>query len=119
VIIDLTPVREGTGPARLLDMVSGRSKQVLTSWLEAQPAGFRDGIEVARWTGSPASRPPTNCRRDGVMDPFHVVALAGEAMDRCRHRIQPQTWRHRDRTAGPLSGIRRVLRTGTDLLTER
>ena len=27
VIIDLTPVREGTGPARLLDMVEGRSKQ--------------------------------------------------------------------------------------------
>ncbi len=28
VIIDLTPVREGTGPARLLDMVEGRSKAV-------------------------------------------------------------------------------------------
>ncbi len=28
VIIDLTPVRDRTGPARLLDMVQGRSKQV-------------------------------------------------------------------------------------------
>lgn len=28
VIIDLTPVREKTGPARLLDMIEGRSKQV-------------------------------------------------------------------------------------------
>ena len=28
VIIDLTPVRDKTGPARLLDMVPGRSKQV-------------------------------------------------------------------------------------------
>jgi hypothetical protein len=27
VIIDLTPVRDGTGPPRLLDMVAGRSKQ--------------------------------------------------------------------------------------------
>lgn len=27
VIIDLTPIRDGTGPARLLDMVEGRSKQ--------------------------------------------------------------------------------------------
>ena len=27
VIIDLTGIREGTGPARLLDMVEGRSKQ--------------------------------------------------------------------------------------------
>jgi len=34
VIIDLTPVRDGTGPARLLDMVSGRSKAVFTTWLQ-------------------------------------------------------------------------------------
>jgi hypothetical protein len=27
VIIDLTGIRDGTGPARLLDMVAGRSKQ--------------------------------------------------------------------------------------------
>lgn len=33
VIIDLTPVRDGTGPARLLDMVQGRSKQVFKQWL--------------------------------------------------------------------------------------
>ena len=29
VLIDLTPVIDGTGPARLLDMIGGRSKQVL------------------------------------------------------------------------------------------
>ena len=28
VIIDLTPISQGSGPARLLDMVPGRSKQV-------------------------------------------------------------------------------------------
>src|SRR5947207_959674 len=33
VIIDLTAVRAGTGPARLLDMVEGRSKQVFKTWL--------------------------------------------------------------------------------------
>jgi transposase len=32
VIIDLTPIRDGTGPARLLDMVEGRSKQVFKTW---------------------------------------------------------------------------------------
>lgn len=37
VIIDLTPVRDGTGPARLLDMVEGRSKQVFSDWLQARP----------------------------------------------------------------------------------
>ena len=46
VIIDLTPVRDRTGPARLLDMVEGRSKQVFKTWLQQQNAAFRDGIEV-------------------------------------------------------------------------
>ena len=54
-----------------------------------------------------------------VMDPFHVVALAGDAMDRCRQRIQQQTCGHRGRTGDPLYGIRRALRTGTELLTGR
>lgn len=29
VVIDLTPIRTKTDPARLLDMVEGRSKQIL------------------------------------------------------------------------------------------
>ncbi|MEO9222957.1 MAG: transposase, partial [Mycobacteriaceae bacterium] len=51
VIIDLTPVREGTGPARLLDMVEGRSKAVFKTWLDKQSAAFRDGIEVVAMDG--------------------------------------------------------------------
>jgi hypothetical protein len=31
VIIDLTGIRHGTGPARLLDMVEGRSRQAFKS----------------------------------------------------------------------------------------
>ena len=54
-----------------------------------------------------------------VMDPFHVVALAGDALDRCRQRVQQDTCGHRGRTGDPLYGIRRVLRTGADLLTDR
>lgn len=58
VIIDLTPVRDGTGPSRLLDMVEGRSKQVFKTWLEARTPAFRDGIEV------PLSHSPgVLCRR--------------------------------------------------------
>jgi len=47
VIIDLTPVRDGTGPARLLDMVSGRSEAVFSTWLAAQSPAFRAGIELS------------------------------------------------------------------------
>src|SRR4051812_17362420 len=33
VIIDLTPIRHGSGPARLLDMLEGRSKAAFKTWL--------------------------------------------------------------------------------------
>jgi transposase len=120
VIIDLTPVREGTGPARLPDMVEGRSKAVFKTWLDKQDAAFRDGIEVVAmdgFTGFKTAAAETVPDAVAVMDPFHVVALAGDALDRCRQRVQQQTCGHRGRTGDPLYGIRRVLRTGAELLT--
>jgi transposase len=122
VIIDLTPVRDGSGPARLLDMVEGRSKAVFKAWLDAQAEAFRDGIEVVAmdgFTGFKTAAADTVPEAVAVMDPFHVVALAGDALDRCRQRIQQQTCGHRGRTGDPLYGIRRVLRTGVELLTDK
>ena len=66
VIIDLTPVLEGTGRARLLDMVPGRSAAALTNWLATQSPAFRDQVDVVAMTASAATRPlppPTNCPR--------------------------------------------------------
>ncbi len=54
-----------------------------------------------------------------VMDPFHVVGLAGEALDQCRRRVQQQTSGHRGRAGDPLYSARRTLHTGVDLLTEK
>jgi transposase len=122
VIIDLTPVREGTGPARLLDMVEGRSKRVFTAWLQAQSAEFRRRVEVVAMDGFTGFKTATTEQLPdavAVMDPFHVVALAGDSLDRCRQRVQQMTCGHRGRSGDPLYGIRRVLRTGVDLLTDR
>ena len=122
VIIDLTPVRDGTGPARLLDMVPDRSKLVFTTWLQAQSPVFRAGIETGArdgFTGYQSAATDALPDAVTVMDPFHVVALAGDALDRCRQRLQQQIHGHRGRTGDPLYGIRRVLRTGTELLTDR
>jgi transposase len=122
VIIDLTPVRDQTGPARLLDMVEGRSKAVFKTWLDNQSAAFRDGIEVVAmdgFTGFKTAAAETVPDAVAVMDPFHVVALAGDALDRCRQRVQQDTCGHRGRSGDPLYGIRRALRTGADLLTDR
>jgi len=53
-----------------------------------------------------------------VMDPFHVVRLAGNALDECRRRVQLATCGHRGRKTDPLYRSRRTLQTGADLLTD-
>jgi len=100
VVIDLTPVRDKTGPARLLDMVEGRSKAVFKTWLAAQPAEFRAGIEVVAmdgFTGYKSATAEELPAAVAVMDPFHVVRLAGEAVDECRRRRQQELHGHRGR----------------------
>ncbi len=54
-----------------------------------------------------------------VMDPFHVVRLAGDALDSCRRRVQQDTVGHRGRKGDPLYAARRTLHTGADLLTDK
>ena len=122
VIIDLTPIRDGTGPARLLDMVEGRSKQVFKQWLGDRPQQWRDGIEVVAmdgFTGFKTAAAEELPDAAPVMDPFHVVRLAGDALDRCRQRVQQQIHGHRGRAGEPLYKSRRTLHTGAGLLTEK
>lgn len=122
VIIDLTPVRDGTGSARLLDMVPGRSKQAFKTWLAARPQTFRDGLEVVAMDGFTGFKTATTEElpdATAVMDPFHVARLAGDALDRCRRRVQQDLHGHRGRAGDPLYTARRTLHTGADLLTDR
>ena len=51
VVIDLTAVRDGTGAARLLDMVEGRSNQAFQRWLTQRPPAWRDAVEVVAMNG--------------------------------------------------------------------
>jgi hypothetical protein len=51
VIVDLTPVRAGTGPARLLDMIPGRSKAAFKAWLIQRPQAWREAVEVVAMDG--------------------------------------------------------------------
>ena len=43
VIMDLTPVRDGTGPVRLSDVIKGRSKAAFKTWLVDPPSVARSG----------------------------------------------------------------------------
>ncbi|WP_182360007.1 ISL3 family transposase [Tomitella gaofuii] len=121
VLIDLTPAVDGTGPARLLDMIAGRSKKVLQDWMISRGQAFRDRITVVAMDGFAGYRTATGeelPRARIVMDPFHVVQLAGEKLDRCRTRIQQATCGHRGRKDDPLYKIRRILHTRVELLTD-
>ena len=122
VLVDLTPVADGTGPSRLLDMAPGRSAKVLTNWLDVRNQAFRDRVKVVTMDGfagyhAAAAKAVPEART--VMDPFHVVHLAADKLTVCRQRIQQATTGHRGRSGDPLYGIRRTLNTRAELLTDK
>jgi len=51
VIVDLTPLVDGVGSARLLDMVPGRSADAFGDWLDARGSTFRHRIRVVTMDG--------------------------------------------------------------------
>ena len=122
VIIDLTAVVEGSGRARLFDLVAGRSAAALAGWLAERTPQFRAQVEIVAMDGFGGYKnAATTAVPDAVtvMDPFHVVALAGAKLDLCRQRVQQDTLGHRGRAGDPLYRVRRTLRTRTALLTNR
>ena len=115
-IADLTPGR----PARLLDVVEGRSGTVLAGWLARRDQAWRDAVVTAsldpfRGYATALTRHLPGAVR--VLDPFHVCQLAIGAVDDVRRRVQRDTTGHRGRTGDPLYGLRRVLRRRHDRLT--
>jgi transposase len=122
VVIDRTAIRAGTGPARLLDMVEGRSKHAFKTWLADRDQAWREGVEVVAmggFTGFTTAATEELPDAVAVMDPFHVVRLAGDALDRCRRRVQQDLHGHRGKKNDPLYRARRTLHTGADLLTDK
>ncbi len=73
-------------------MVEGRSKSAFKAWMD----GFT-GFKTAAAEELPDAV--------AVMDPFHVVRLAGDAMDTCRCRIQQIIHGHRGYRDDPLYQI--------------
>jgi transposase len=85
VIIDLTPVLDGTGRARLLDLVPGRSAAALTSWLSEQSQAFRDQVQVVAMDGFGGYKTAaTDQLPDAttVMDPLCEISHKGSYVQR-------------------------------------
>ena len=116
-VVDLTPGR----PARLLDIVPGRTGRVYADWIAEREQAWRDQIRVAAldpfrgYATALCTQIPDATR---VLDAFHVVALAVSVVDEVRRRVQQDTLGHRGHKHDPLYRVRRLLRLGADRLTE-
>lgn len=121
VIIDLTPRAKGQ-PARLLDMVPGRSKRVLKRWLNERDLAFRLNVKTVAmdgFTGYKTAVREVLGSAATVMDPFHVVKLVGEKVNACRQRLQQETSGRRGRKGDLLFQGRRLLLTRNRFLEGR
>ncbi|MGB4916286.1 MAG: transposase, partial [Propionicimonas sp.] len=108
--------------ARLLDLVAGRSGTVYKTWLDARGDTFKKRVQVATldpFHGYKNAIDDKLADATAVLDAFHVVALAGHALDEVRRRVQQETLGHRGRAGDPLYGIRNLLRCGSERLTPK
>lgn len=122
VMVDLTRGPDQRLCARLLDAVQGRSGTVYADWLKEQGVEVIVSVECAALDPFRGYR---NAIRDeqpdavAVLDAFHVVRLAGNALDEVRRRVQQATLGRRGHKDDPLYRIRRTLLTGVEHLTDR
>ena len=68
VVIDLTRVRDGTGPARLPGMVEGGPEKAFKDWLAERDQGWRERVEVVatgRFHRAPRAPPARSSHRPG------------------------------------------------------
>ena len=118
-IVDLT---RGRGPARLLDVVAGRSASALVSWVNQRHPAWRAGIGIAAldpYRGYATALRTVLGDAVRVLDAFHVIRLGFAAVDAVRCRLQREQTGHRGRRHDPLYGIRRLLRRAADHHTDR
>ena len=92
------------GDQGLLGQVEGRTSRCMVAWLEARTPAFREAIRyVAIDPAAPYAHAVTSLREDGtrllpnatvVVDHFHLVKLANDALTKVRRRV---TWQQQGR----------------------
>lgn len=106
---------------RLLDVIEGRSRDVLGGWLSERGDDWCHRIRLATLDPAAGYRKALEDHLSHatlVVDHFHAIRLANQAIDDVRRRVQQHTRGHRGRKADPLYRARRVLLTADERLTE-
>ena len=107
---------------RMLDMVPGRSAQVLREWMQARGGEFTRRVGVvamdafAGWKQAVESVVPHAVE---VIDPFHVVQLAAARVTKVRCRLQRDATGRRGVKGDRLYDCRRALLTSDEYLGAR
>ncbi len=119
------------GTGRLLDVFCGHDAADLRRWMAQMPRDWLHAIEVVSVdphegyrsgviNDDPATGAPSPWRDTTiVVDPFHVVRLANQAVTACRQRVQQDVLGHRGWKDDPLYRVRRLLLVGAERLDER
>ncbi|MPZ54874.1 MAG: hypothetical protein GEU79_19475 [Acidimicrobiia bacterium] len=105
---------------RIFDVIEGRSRHVVDDWLEDRGVEWCERIRLATLDPSAGYRSALQERLSNatlVVDHFHAIRLANQAIDQVRRRVQNVTLGHRGRKGDPLYRIRRALLTGHKRLT--
>ena len=105
-----------------MDLVPGRFGTVRKKWLAERGEDFRAGVRIAMlepFQGYKKAMDDQLQDATSVLDAFHIVKLAGDALDEVRRRVQQDTLGHRGRKGDPLYQIRLLLCTSRDRLTKR
>ncbi len=107
---------------RLLDVVENRTADAVTTWFSTQQASWRRGVEIAAmdpYQGYALALRRALPHAQIVVDHWHLVRLANQALDETRRRTQQETLGHRGRKGDPLYDIRKLLLVAHQRLTSR
>lgn len=111
---------------QILDVFDGRDAADLRAWMAQMPAEWLAGVGVVSvdphegYRSAVVKPDPLTGRPSPladaviVVDPFHIVRLANQAVTRCRQRVQQSTLEHRGWKGDPLYDIRKLLLLGAE-----
>lgn len=108
--------------ARLLDVVDGRAGSAVAEWLAGRDRPWLAAVErvaLDPYRGYYNALVGGLEAPEVVVDAFHIVKLGNTVVDEVRRRVQQATLGHRGHAGDPLYGIRRLLLTGHERLSDR
>lgn len=117
------------GDQGLLGQVTGRTTACVLDWLEARTPQFREAVRFVAVDPAAGYAAAVRARRPGgslvlpnatlVVDHFHIVKLANDAVTKVRRRVVWDQHNRRGRKTDPAWANRRRLLTGRERLSHK